>query len=149
MARERAALSCSLTLARGAGTDGAGCRFKQHVLQHQQQQQQTVSTNTDSVKQQHHNGSVGDREPTDSKDPTDFSTDNSCTSANKPQKKDDCRIFFQSKYLFDINNDNKSKMSGTESRSYSSNGSMIVVSNRLPFVLKRNDTTGQLERKAR
>lgn len=37
----------------------------------------------------------------------------------------------------------------TESRSYTSNGSMIVVSNRLPFVLKRNDETGLMERKAR
>lgn len=40
------------------------------------------------------------------------------------------------------------KMS-TEPGSFSSNGSMIVVSNRLPFVLKRNEVTGQLERKAR
>lgn len=37
----------------------------------------------------------------------------------------------------------------TEPGSFTSNGSMIVVSNRLPFVLKRNETTGQLERKAR
>ncbi|XP_045768710.1 alpha,alpha-trehalose-phosphate synthase [UDP-forming] [Maniola jurtina] len=29
-----------------------------------------------------------------------------------------------------------------------SKGSMIVVSNRLPFILKRNETTGELERKA-
>ena len=36
----------------------------------------------------------------------------------------------------------------TEPGSFSSNGSMIVVSNRLPFVLKRNEVTGQLERKA-
>lgn len=28
-------------------------------------------------------------------------------------------------------------------------GSLIVVSNRLPFVLKRNEKTKQLERKAR
>ncbi|XP_033315169.1 alpha,alpha-trehalose-phosphate synthase [UDP-forming] isoform X2 [Bombus vosnesenskii] len=35
-----------------------------------------------------------------------------------------------------------------EPGSFSSNGSMIVVSNRLPFVLKRNEVTGQLERKA-
>lgn len=27
--------------------------------------------------------------------------------------------------------------------------SMVVVSNRLPFILKRNEQTGQLERKAR
>lgn len=37
----------------------------------------------------------------------------------------------------------------TEPGSFTSNGSMIVVSNRLPFVLKRNEITGQLERKAR
>lgn len=37
----------------------------------------------------------------------------------------------------------------TEPGSFTSNGSMIVVSNRLPFVLKRNESTGQLERKAR
>lgn len=36
----------------------------------------------------------------------------------------------------------------TEPGSFTSNGSMIVVSNRLPFVLKRNEITGQLERKA-
>nr|CAD7454153.1 unnamed protein product [Timema tahoe] len=30
-----------------------------------------------------------------------------------------------------------------------STGSMIVVSNRLPFVLKRDPSTGDLERKAR
>lgn len=36
-----------------------------------------------------------------------------------------------------------------EPGSFTSNGSMIVVSNRLPFVLKRNELTGQLERKAR
>lgn len=30
-----------------------------------------------------------------------------------------------------------------------SKGSMIVVSNRLPFILKRNEKTGELERKAR
>ncbi|KYN35667.1 Alpha,alpha-trehalose-phosphate synthase [UDP-forming] A [Trachymyrmex septentrionalis] len=35
-----------------------------------------------------------------------------------------------------------------EPGSFTSNGSMIVVSNRLPFVLKRNEITGQLERKA-
>ncbi|KYM93770.1 Alpha,alpha-trehalose-phosphate synthase [UDP-forming] A [Cyphomyrmex costatus] len=35
-----------------------------------------------------------------------------------------------------------------EPASFTSNGSMIVVSNRLPFVLKRNELTGQLERKA-
>ncbi|XP_039302251.1 alpha,alpha-trehalose-phosphate synthase [UDP-forming] isoform X1 [Solenopsis invicta] len=39
-------------------------------------------------------------------------------------------------------------MWSTEPGSFTSNGSMIVLSNRLPFVLKRNDTTGQLERKA-
>lgn len=37
----------------------------------------------------------------------------------------------------------------TEPGSFTSNGSMIVVSNRLPFVLKRNEVTGLLERKAR
>lgn len=37
----------------------------------------------------------------------------------------------------------------TESRTYTSSGSMIVVSNRLPFVLKRNEESGRLERKAR
>lgn len=37
----------------------------------------------------------------------------------------------------------------TEPGSFTSNGSMIVVSNRLPFVLKRNEISGQLERKAR
>lgn len=37
----------------------------------------------------------------------------------------------------------------TEPGSFTSNGSMIVVSNRLPFVLKRNNRTGELERKAR
>jgi len=37
----------------------------------------------------------------------------------------------------------------TEPGSFSSNGRMIVVSNRLPFVLKRDETSGQLERKAR
>jgi trehalose 6-phosphate synthase/phosphatase len=37
----------------------------------------------------------------------------------------------------------------TEPGSFSSNGRMIVVSNRLPFVLKRNEISDQLERKAR
>lgn len=37
----------------------------------------------------------------------------------------------------------------TETGSFTSNGSMIVVSNRLPFVLKRNELSGKLERKAR
>ncbi|KAF7384857.1 hypothetical protein HZH66_011943 [Vespula vulgaris] len=36
----------------------------------------------------------------------------------------------------------------TETGSFTSNGSMIVVSNRLPFVLKRNELSGKLERKA-
>lgn len=36
-----------------------------------------------------------------------------------------------------------------EPGSFTSNGSMIVVSNRLPFVLKRNEISGLLERKAR
>ncbi|KAK0178316.1 hypothetical protein PV328_002276 [Microctonus aethiopoides] len=35
-----------------------------------------------------------------------------------------------------------------QSRTYTSSGSMIVVSNRLPFVLKRNEESGRLERKA-
>lgn len=41
-------------------------------------------------------------------------------------------------------------VTGPVSRSAcNSKGSMIVVSNRLPFVLKRNEKTGDLERKAR
>lgn len=43
----------------------------------------------------------------------------------------------------------ESTMWSIEPGSFTSNGSMIVVSNRLPFVLKRNELTGQLERKAR
>ncbi|KAF9409913.1 hypothetical protein HW555_010845 [Spodoptera exigua] len=43
-------------------------------------------------------------------------------------------------------------MSGTDSSASrsacNSKGSMIVVSNRLPFILKRNEKTGELERKA-
>lgn len=46
-----------------------------------------------------------------------------------------------------------SNMSGTRNgasrNSCNSKSSMIVVSNRLPFILKRNDKTGELERKAR
>ncbi|CAG5099795.1 Similar to tpsp: Bifunctional trehalose-6-phosphate synthase/phosphatase (Thermoproteus tenax (strain ATCC 35583 / DSM 2078 / JCM 9277 / NBRC 100435 / Kra 1)) [Cotesia congregata] len=40
------------------------------------------------------------------------------------------------------------RLKTNKSRSFSSNGSMIVVSNRLPFVLKRNEETGKLERKS-
>ncbi|XP_014221069.1 alpha,alpha-trehalose-phosphate synthase [UDP-forming] A isoform X1 [Trichogramma pretiosum] len=76
----------------------------------------------------------------------------SASGGDLTPNKEDFRILFQSKYLFDVNSNNccnnYNNMSGTESRSYSSSGSMIVVSNRLPFVLKRNDLSGKLERKA-
>lgn len=44
---------------------------------------------------------------------------------------------------------NMSELNGASRGACNSKGSMIVVSNRLPFVLKRNEKTGELERKAR